>query len=194
VSVVNLAIQTVDLMAVIQRWPAWPESRVFMTPLMRKSLSMLIPLAWGICALASPALAGQQRKPAMNNEQKVAIYGLIRQVERQTRVFDAVVKPSLKTSALAQSKDRRDLLGLADNMRYEALQVKRDFEAGRSNDLVIADLSELFVSAEQVNVIAGNVTLGPQADGVWPDLRDAVNNLGLVYGLQPLSSESVVGE
>jgi hypothetical protein len=165
-----------------------------MIPSIKKCLSIVIPIAWGISTLASSGFAGQQGKPALDNERRIAIYGLVRQVETQTRIFENVLKPSLKTTVLSKSGSREDLVSLANNMRYEAIKVKYDFEAGKSNDTLVADLSDLFVSAEQVNVIVGNVTLGAQAESEWPSVRDAINNLGSVYGLKALGSESQIGE
>jgi hypothetical protein len=159
----------------------------------RKCLSVAVPIAWAISTLASPGIGASRHKHPATDERRVAIYGLIRLVVRQTDIFKNSLKRSLKTGAYAQSGGRDDLKNLADNMRDQARLIKADFKANKSTDSVVTDLSDLFVSAERVNTSTANVPLGAQTGSRWVDLRDAINNLGLVYKLNPLSPNEMVG-
>jgi hypothetical protein len=159
----------------------------------RKCLSGVIPIAWAISILASPGIGAPRHKHSANDERRLAIYGLIRQVVRQTDTFKSALKRSLKAGAYPQSGGRDDLKTLADNMRDQSRQIKADFKASKSTDTVVTDVSDLFVSAERVNTIAANVALGAQTGSRWVDLRDAINNLGLVYKLNPLSPNEMLG-
>ena len=160
----------------------------------KKYLSLAIQIALAISALAPAVVASQHRKRPVRNERWLAIYGMVRQVVRQTNTFEKVLKKSLKTGVYAESGGRKELTDLADNMRSEARQTKADFEAGKTNDAMVDDVGNLFVSAERVNVIAGNVPLGARIGSRWVDLRDALNNLGSAYRLKPLSSVQMLGE
>jgi hypothetical protein len=157
-----------------------------------RSLSILVTLFFVASISVAPALGSGKDKLA-RDERSLLIYGLIRQVHDQADNFEKVLKPSLKVSVFRGSQ-RAELIDRADNIKFGAHQLRNEFKEGQSNDVLRPEISDLFVAAERLNIVIQNVNIGAPATAQWSQLRDALNNLGAVYGMKQLDSVSYVAQ
>jgi hypothetical protein len=144
-----------------------------------------------ILAVSFP-VSGAGRKTEPMDEKRLLVYGLIRQVEYRANNFEKVLKPSLKVSTYFGSSREHELVDRADNIKWGAMLMRDQFKRGQSSDDMRSEAGDLFVAAERLNLVVSNVSLPQPAVDEWSELRDALNNLGAVYGLKPLSTASYV--
>jgi hypothetical protein len=158
-----------------------------------RSLSILVTLLFVASISVAPALGSGRHKLA-RDERSLLIYGLIRQVHDQADNFEKALKPSLKVSVFRGSSQQAELIDRADNIKFGAHQLRNEFKEGQSNDVMRPEISDLFVAAERLNIVIQNVNIGAPAMAQWSQLRDALNNLGAVYGLRQLDTVSYVAQ
>jgi len=157
-----------------------------------KWLSVLAIASFVASIFVAPALGARQRKTS-RDERALLTYGLIRRVQREADVFEKVLKPTLKTSVFSKTS-RTDLVDRADNIGFGADQIRRKFKEGGSNEVLRPEVSDLFVAADRINIVIQNVDIGQPAIEQWSRLRDALNNLGALYGIRPLTDVSYLSK
>jgi hypothetical protein len=151
----------------------------------------VIKCAVSVVILAAGFPASAARKSAPMDEQRLLVYGLVRQVEYRADNFEKVLKPVLKATVYSRSQEH-ELIDRADNIKWGAMQIRDQFKQGRSNDELRPEVGDLFVAAERLNIVLNNISLAQPAVEDWSQLRGALNNLGALYGLRPLSTTSYV--
>ena len=155
-----------------------------------KPLSTAIAALLICCAAASPVTAAVRKKRM--SERRLAVYGLIRRVRTQATQFEKVFKSALKATALRGTSKESDLIANANNISFGATQIRNEFKSGKPTSSLKPEVSDLFVAAERINIVFSNVKLAEPAATRWTQLRDALNNLGAIYKLKPLSHISYV--